>query len=146
MFEDSYQDVKGLESHITMKYGAKPIFVKPRRVPYALKDEVERELDKLEKNGVIVQTERSHWVSPIVVVPKADKSVRICGNFKITINSAVENEQYPLSTQQDLFAALSGSKIFSKLDLSHAYAQLTVDAESREYLTINTHNGLNFYT
>ena len=44
--------MKGLESHITMKYGAKPIFVKPRRVPYALKDEVERKLDKLEKNGV----------------------------------------------------------------------------------------------
>ena len=74
-----------------MKYGAKPIFVKPRRVPYALKDEVERELDKLEKNGVI-KTERSDWASPIVVVPKADKSVRICGDYKV-INSAVEDEQ-----------------------------------------------------
>jgi len=77
LFEDSYEGMKGLESHITIKDGAKPIFVKPRRVPYALKDEVERELDKLEKNGVIVKTERSHWASPIVVVPKADKSVRV---------------------------------------------------------------------
>ena len=146
LFEDSYEGMKGLEAHITMKDGAKPIFIKPRRVPYALKDEVERELDKLEKNGVIVKTERSQWASPIVVVPKADKSVRICGDYKITINSAVEDEQYPLPTQQDLYAALSGSKFFSKLDLSHAYAQLNVDAESREYLTINTHKGLYSYT
>ena len=43
--------MKGLEAQITMKDGAKPIFVKPPRVLYALKDEIERELDKLEKMG-----------------------------------------------------------------------------------------------
>ena len=74
LFKDSYEGMKGLEAHITMKDGAKPILEKPRRVPYALKDEVERELDKLEKNGVIIKTERSDWASPIVVVPKADNS------------------------------------------------------------------------
>ena len=146
LFKDSYEGMKGLEAHITMKDGAKPIFIKPRRVPYALKEEVEKELDKLEKNGVIVKTDRSDWASPIVVVPKADKSVRICGDYKVTINSAVEDEQYPLPTQQDLYAALSGSKFFSKLDLSHAYAQLSVDKASREYLTISTHKGLYSYT
>ena len=142
LFEDSYEGMKGSEAHITIKDGAKPIFIKPRRVPYALKDQVEKELDKLEKNGVIVKTERSEWASPIVVVPKADKSVRICGDYKVTINSSVEDEQYPLPTQQDLYAALSGSKVFSKLNLSHAYAQLNVDEASCEYLTISTHKGL----
>ena len=44
--------MKGLEAHITMKDGAKPIFIEPRRVPYALK-EVKKELDKLEKDGII---------------------------------------------------------------------------------------------
>ena len=108
LLEDSYEGMKGVEAHITMKDGAKPIFIKPRRVPYALKDEVEREVDKLEKNGVIVKTEKSQWTSPIIVVPKGDKSVGIYGDYKITINSAVEDEQYPLPTQQDLYAALSG--------------------------------------
>ena len=58
--------------------------MKPRRVPYALKEEVEKELDKLEENGVIVKTDRSDWASPIVVVAKADKSVRICGDYKLS--------------------------------------------------------------
>ena len=58
----------------------------------------------------------------------------------------MEDEQYPLPTQQDLYAALSWSNIFGKLDLLHVYAQLNVDAESHKYLTINTHKGLYSYT
>ena len=38
------------------------------------------------------------------------------------------------------------SKVFSKLDLLHAYAQLSVDQVSQDYLTINTHKGLYSYT
>ncbi|CAB4021332.1 Transposon Ty3-I Gag-Pol poly [Paramuricea clavata] len=53
MFEDSYEGMKGFEAHITMKDGARPVFVKPRKVPYALKEAVEAELEKLERNDVI---------------------------------------------------------------------------------------------
>ena len=53
LFTESYEGMKGLEAHITMRDDARPVFVKARRVPYALKEQVERELDKLEKNGVI---------------------------------------------------------------------------------------------
>ena len=54
----------------------------------------------------------------------------------------MEDEPYVLPTTQDLYISLVGSKVFSKLDLSHAYAQLNVDKESQEYLTISTHKGL----
>lgn len=131
LFTESYKGMKGLEAHITMRGDAKPVFVKARRVPYALKEQVEKEVDKLEKHGVIKKVDRSLWASPIVVVPKADNTV--------------EDEQYVLPTTQDLYAALVGSKVFSKLDLSHAYAQLNVDKESQEYLTITTHKGLYSY-
>ena len=98
------------EAHITIRNDAKLVFIRPRRVPYALKDQVEKELEKLEKHGVIIKTERSEWASPIVVVPKSDGSVRICGDYKVTINQAVEDEQYPFLTTQDLYAELTGSK------------------------------------
>ena len=145
LFTESYEGMKGLEAHITTRGDARPVFVKARRVPYALNEQIERELDKLEKNGVIKKTDRSCWASPIVVVPKADNTVRICGDYKSTINQSVEDEQYVLPTTQDLYTALVGSKVFSKLDLSHAYAQLNVDRESQEYLTIATHKGLYSY-
>ena len=76
--------------------------------------------------------------APIVVVPKADKSIRICGDYKVTINSQLEVETYPLPNTEDLFATLAGGKWFSKLDLSHAYQQLRLDKDSEQYLTINT--------
>ena len=153
LFTESYEGMRGLEAHITMRDDTRPVFVKARRVPYALKEQVERalkeqverELDKLERNGVIKKTEKSCWASPIVVVPKADNTVRICGDYNSTINQSVEDEQYVLPTTQDLYTALVGSKVFSKLDLSHAYAQLNVDKESQEYLTIATHKGLYSY-
>jgi hypothetical protein len=146
LFDDGYEGIKGFEAHIRVREDARPAFVKARPVPYALKERVETELTKLENHGVIVKTTQTDWASPIVVVPKADKSVRICGDYKVTLNQSVDDEQYPLPTTQDLYAALAGSKVFTKLDLSHAYAQMNVDKESQKYLTINTHKGLYSYT
>ena len=80
-----------------------------------------------------------------MVVPKSANTVRIGGDYKATINQSVEDEPYVLPTTQDLYTALFSSKVFSKLDLSHAYAQLNVDKESQEYLTISTHKGLYSY-
>ncbi|XP_038060784.1 uncharacterized protein K02A2.6-like [Patiria miniata] len=146
MFPDSYTGITGYTAHIRLKQDAQPVYYRPRPVPYALKQQVEEELDKLERNGVLVKTDQSDWATPVVVVPKADKTVRPCGDYKVTINQAVDDEQYPLPTSQDLYAELSGARVFTKLDLSHAYAQLNVDKESQPFLTINSHKGLYSYT
>jgi len=138
LFTESYEGEKGLEAHITMRGDARPVFVKARKVPYALQEQVERELDKLEKKGLIKKTDRSCWASPIVVGPKADNTIRICGDYKSTINQSVEDEQYVLPTTQDLYTAVFGSKVFSKLDLSHAYAQLNVDLERKPGILDNS--------
>ena len=47
MFDDSYEGMKVFEAHITIRGDAKPVFLPPRRVPYALKDQVEKELENL---------------------------------------------------------------------------------------------------
>ena len=94
---------------------------------------------------MIKKTDKSSWASPFVVVPKSNNTVRICGDYKATINQSVGDEPYVLPTTQDLYTALVGSKVFSKLDLSHAYAQLNAHKESQEYMTISTHKGLYSY-
>ncbi|KAJ8355303.1 hypothetical protein AAFF_G00071740 [Aldrovandia affinis] len=95
--------------------------------------------------GIISKTDRSEWAAPIVVVPKADKSIRICGDYKVTMNQSVEEETYPLPNAEDLFATLAGGKLFTKLDLPHAYQQLELDKDSGRYLTVNTHRALYVY-
>ena len=112
----------------------------------ALREKVSDELDKLQANAIIVPVKFSSWAAPIVPVIKRDGNVRLCGDYKLTINSVANTEVYPLPRIDELFAAVSDGKIFSKLDLSHAYLQLQLDESSQEYVMVNTHRGLYRYT
>ena len=76
---------------------------------------------------------------------KRDGSVRICGDYKITVNQAAKLDPYPLPRIEDLFSRLSAGKRFTKLDKAHAYQQIPLDEESRNSVSINTHNGLFHY-
>ena len=77
---------------------------------------------------------------------KRDGSVRICGDCKVTVNPAARSDTYPIPHIDELFTKLSGEKLFKKLDLSHVYQQLVLSKTSREFVTINTHQGLFRYT
>ena len=55
-------------------------------------------------------------------------------------------DKYPLPWIDDIFASLGGGKIFSKLDLAHAYQQVALDEASKKFTTINTSKGLYQYT
>ena len=87
----------------------------------------------------------SQWAAPTVIVPKKDGRFRICGDYKVTVNQALDVEEYLLPTPEELFSTLSGGRIFSKLDLSQAYLQVSVDEASKPYLTVNTHRALYVY-
>ena len=77
---------------------------------------------------------------PIVPVLKQDKvSVRICDDFKITINQASKLDRYPIPRIEDLFVKLADGKQFTHLDLSQVYQQLLLDDESKDYIVVNTH-------
>lgn len=91
---------------------------------------------------MISKVEHCECAAPIVVVPKSDGSIRICGYYKVAVNQAMDVDQYPLPTPQELLSALAGGEQFTKLDLKHAYQQLTLHPESKKFLTINTHKGL----
>ena len=88
----------------------------------------------------------AEWAAPIVPVCKSNGQIRICGDYKVTINKGVVEDKYPLPRVNDLYASLAGEESFTKLDLSHAYLQLPLDEGSRDYITINTHKGLFRYT
>ena len=119
-----------------------PKFFKPRPVPYSLKLDIERELNRLVEEEILSPVEHSSWATPIVPVRKRDGSLRICGDFKVTVNPHLNIDVYPLPKIEDLFANLAGGKCFTTIDLAHAYQQMLVEEDSRKYLVINTHKGL----
>ena len=146
VFRDELGTVKDVKVKLYVKNDSTPKFFKPRTLPLALRKKVSNEPDQLEASGIIVPVKLSTWAAPVVPIIKKDGSVRLCGDYIITVNSVAQNEVYPLPRIEELFAAVSGGKIFSKLDLSHAYLQLQLDEASQEYVTINTHRGLYRYT
>ena len=103
----------------------------------------EQELERLKKEGIITPVQFSEWVAPIVVpIVKSDGSVRVCGDYKCTINQASKLDNYPIPKTEDLLTTLGGTQRFTKLDMSQAYQQLLLEDESKQYTTINTHKGL----
>ena len=80
--------------------------------------------------NIITPVSFSDWAAPIVPVIKQDGTIRLCGDYKVTVNQAAKTESYPLPRIEDLFTALSGGKIFTKLDLSHAYQQVLLHEDS----------------
>ncbi|KAL7865272.1 hypothetical protein SRHO_G00105190 [Serrasalmus rhombeus] len=131
--------VKDFQVTLALKPDQQPKFLQARVVPYARQSKVEAELECLQKQGVISPVKFSEWATPVVPVIKKKGGVRICGDFKVTVNPALCAEYYPLPHIEDLFASLAGGQRFSKLDLSHAYLQVPVSEKSHHYLTITTH-------
>ena len=64
-------------------------------MPYALREKIKKELDHLEKTGIIITVEFSDWAAPVVLVVKPDGSVRLCGDYKTTVNRVTKVEKYP---------------------------------------------------
>ena len=73
VFADGLGTVTGMMLHI--KQGAVPKFHQPRPVPFAVREAVEKELQRMEDEDIIEPVSFSEWATPLVCVPKADGSV-----------------------------------------------------------------------
>jgi len=68
-------------------------------------------------------------------------SIRLCADYKATLNRYIKDIYYPFPRIEDLFATVQGGQMFSKLDFSNAYNQLKVDSETSKLLAWSTHKG-----
>ena len=142
VFEPGLGCLKDFEVNIAVKSNATPVYKKARTVPYHLRPMVEAELKRLQESGVIKPVAYSEWASPIVpVVKPGGESVRICADFKETLNPVADMAHYLLRTPEDIFATLASGQSYTKLNLSHAYHQLKLLEEAQSYMVINTHKG-----
>lgn len=137
--------LKGIKAKLSVYPDVSPKYCKPRQVPYALRPKVEAEIDRLEKEGILSKVNYSEWATPVVPVPKQSGAVRLCGDFKITVNPALKIDDYPLPLIEDIFASLAGGTHFTVIDLAQAYHQMEIEEDSRKYVTLNTQKGLYRY-
>ena len=100
----------------------------------------------MQAENIISPVDTSEWATPLVCVPKTDGSVRLCGDYKITVNRCIHTDQHPIPTPDEVLAKIAGGQKFTKIDLKCAYQQMQLDDKSQELVTINTSRGLYRYS
>lgn len=121
-----------------------PVARKHSRVPFHLRNKVEKELQKLEEQDIIEKvTGPTEWVSRIVTPPKPKNpsEIRVCVDMR-DANKAVLRTRHVTPTIEELVSDLNGATVFSKIDLRSGYHQLELDPSSRYITTFSTHMGL----
>ncbi|XP_063677789.1 uncharacterized protein K02A2.6-like [Bolinopsis microptera] len=135
--------VKGVQASFVLKDEAKPVMCKARTIPYALRSKVEQEIDSMVESETLTKVADSPWGTPLVPVMKdGGESVRICGDYKSTLNKCLSTKEYPLPTIEECFNSVRGGQKFSKVDIKKAYNNLLIREEDRVLTTLNTHKGL----
>lgn len=145
LFNGSMGSIHGQSVKIHIDPNATPKMFRPRPVPISLQDQVNAELKRLQAEDVLepvdMKTTNIEWATPVVIAVKSNGNVRICGDFRVTINPHVQRDDYPLPRFEDIMSKLNGGQEFTKIDLRDAYLQINVEQESRKYLIIATHQG-----
>ena len=112
-----------------------------RKVPVALKENLEKELKRMVDLQIIeAVNEPSDWISSIVTVEKPNGALRVCLDPK-NLNKAIKRHHHQMPTTEEILSELSEAKYFTKLDASNAYWQIRLDEDSCKLLNFNTHIG-----
>ena len=135
-YNDSNPGATQLAEHWINTGSAKPVRQPPYRLPHAYRDTVRKELQEMEKNGII-KPSSSEWASPIVLVPKKDGTLRMCVDYR-RLNSISEADAYPKHRIDKLIDRLGGARYITTLDLMRGYWQVPVAPESRAKTALTT--------
>ena len=93
------------------------------------------ELNRLETEGIIERVTHSERAAPIV---KTNGQVRLCGDFRTTINMTTNTQTHPISKIEDIIQYFREAQLFIKLNCSNAYLQYTLHPDSIQCTTTNT--------
>ncbi|KII67355.1 Transposon Ty3-I Gag-Pol polyprotein [Thelohanellus kitauei] len=130
-FESDHNGIKSFKASLHLSQEAVPYVHKPRIVPFSIKTKVEDELKRLFHENVLEEVNPStmclNWASPTVNVLKPDGSIRICGDFKTTVNKYISKAHYPLPRFDELFEKFRGG--------------MPLDEKTQNILIISTHLG-----
>lgn len=142
IFEPGVGKINGITVRLSVQENSQPIYKRARPVALPLVSKVSKEIERLVKEEIISKVNFSNYATPVVPIVKKDGSIRLCGDFKTTLNKVLNIDDYPIPNIEHLLAKIGESKYYSKIDITQAYNHLEVHPDDRHLITINTHMGL----
>ena len=117
-----------------MDNSVKPVQNRPRKVAYALKDDLQKTITALEEQNVIAKVDvPTPWISSCLAICKSNGAVPLCVD-PTDLNKAIQRNQFPLPTIEEVMPILKDAKIFSLVDAKDGFLQVKLTNESG-YLT-----------
>ena len=95
--------MKGIKAKVSTETNSQLKSMEARGIPFAMKEAGEAEIDQMTKHSILKSVPYSKWASPIIIVWKSDGIVRICADYKCTVNLVIKNDTYPQPTPEQLF-------------------------------------------
>ena len=142
-FDDVLTDIPGrtsLEECDIEVLDSQEFRVKSYPVPYALADEMDKEVTEMLKLGVI-EPSTSNYVNPVVVVRKPDGKIRYCLDFR-RLNSKTIFDAEPVPNQEEILNKVGKAMYITKLDLTKGFWQIPIKEEDRHLTAFQTSQGL----
>lgn len=140
VFSDEPGLIKGFTAKLNVKTD-KPFVGKSYGVPYSKREEVAKELERMQATDLIEQSS-SPYTNPLVCVIKKDGSIRLCLDSR-KLNSCLEADNQGPELTDEIFQKFVGKKFYTSLDLAAGFLQVNLDPESRKYVAF-TFGGRNF--
>ena len=130
--ELTFSDVPGQTdrtSHTVVTTTDAPTHHKAYRIPQAMKQKVQDEIDNMLKLGIIEET-NSAYASPIVAVTKPNGDIRLCVNYK-PLNKITVTDPYEMPRIDEILDDVAHAKYISTLDLTKGFYQVPLDPEAK---------------
>ncbi|KAK3100143.1 hypothetical protein FSP39_015288 [Pinctada imbricata] len=122
---------------------ASPIKQHPYRLNPIKLQYMRKEIQYMLENDII-EPSNSDWSSPCILVPKPDRTYRLCTDFR-KVNSVTKTDSYPIPRIDDCIDKIGSAKFVSKFDLLKGYWQVPLTERAREISAFATPDGLYQY-
>ncbi len=139
---DGTGNLKGREVELEIDPTVTPVAQPSRKIPHSMKSKVNKKLQEMREEGIIEKVEgATPWLSPLIAIPKKNGDLRLVLDMRVPNTALVRRRCRQIPTVNDILQKMEGAKIFTELDLSQGYLQVTMAEKSRHITAFSTPMG-----